>query len=168
LTAIKSESARYNIGPVERNINVPLFALKFLEYENVPRFRFRLSGTRDVGGVVSTQVDYEETGRPTLVQYNQVEDIAARGWFLIDPASGAVTGSRLLFKFAADASTIEFVVKYGRDTTLGLWVPVEMTEISTRIPFGSAISSVVIDARATYAKFRRFQVKADTEIRIVK
>lgn len=168
LMAIKSESARYNIGPVERNINVPLFALKFLEYENVPRFRFKLSGTRDVGGVVSTQVDYEETGRPTLVQYNQVEDIAARGWFLIDPASGAVTGSRMLFKFAADDSTIEFVVKYGRDTTLGLWVPVEMTEICTRIPFGSAISSNVIDARATYAKFRRFQVKADTEIRIVK
>ena len=167
LDSIKTESARYNIGPIVRNINVPLFAMKFLEDRNLWRCRFKLSGTQDIGGVASTRIDYEETGRPTLVRHNQTDDIAARGWFLIDPASGAMTGSRLYFTFP-DASTIEFVVKYGRDATLGLWVPVEMTEIFLRTRQSSSESSLTIDARATYSKFRRFQVKAETEIKIVK
>ncbi|MCX6537783.1 MAG: VWA domain-containing protein [Acidobacteria bacterium] len=168
LMAIKSESARYNIGPVERNINVPLFALEFLEYKNLSRFRFKLGGTKEVGGVVSTRIDYEEIGRPTLVSYNNAKDIDGRGWFLIDPASGAITGSRMQFTFPDDVSNIEFVVKYGRDATLGLWVPVEMTEVFSRNPNLTGGSAVTIDARATYSKFRRFQVKTDTEIKIVK
>jgi len=168
LLAIKTESARYNIGPVGRNMNVPLHALEFLEYANLSRFRFKLGGTRDVGGVVSTRIDYEETGRPTLTRYNQTGDVAARGWFLIDPASGAVTSSMLQFKFGGDGSTLELVVKYGRDAMLGLWVPVEMTESYSRNPFVSGGSAAAIDSRATYSKFRRFQVKAETEIRIAK
>ena len=168
LMAIKSESARYNIGPIDRNINVPLFALEILEYKNLGRFSFKLGGTRDVGGVVSTRIDYEEIGRPTLVGYNHTQDIGARGWFLIDPASGAVTGSRMQFTLPDDGSNIELVVKYGRDATLGLWVPVEMTEVFSRNPNFTGGSAVTIDARATYSKFRRFQVKAETEIKLVK
>jgi VWFA-related protein len=167
LSLIKTESARYNIGPLGRNINVPLFAMKFLEDRNLWRCRYKLAGSKEIGGVASTRIDYEETGRPTLVRHNQTEDVAARGWFLIDPASGAMTGSRMFFEFP-DGSTIEFVVKYGRDAALGLWVPVEMSEIFLRPRIGSLESAVAIDARATYSKFRRFQVKAETEIKIVK
>ena len=167
LSLIKTESARYNIGP-ERNINVPLFATKYLEERNLWRCRFKLGGTQDVGGVVSTRVDYEETGRPTLVQLDMTRDFVARGWFLIDPASGAVTGSMMVFRYN-DGSTLEFVVKYGRDEKLGLWVPVDMTEILSRprAP-GSTDNAVNADSHATYTKFRRFQVKADTEMKIVK
>jgi hypothetical protein len=151
-----------------RNINVPLFALTFLDNKNLWRFRFRLGGTEEVGGVVSTRVEYEETGRPTLVRHNQDTDIAARGWFLIDPASGAITGSWMKFTFPSE-STIEFTVKYTRDPTLGLWVPVEMKEAYSRSPYSSIDETVgAIDAVATYSKFRRFQVKAEMEIKIVK
>ena len=167
LNLIKTESSRYNIGPA-RNINVPLFAMKYLEERNLWRGHFTLGGTRDVGGVVSTRIDFEETGRPTLVQLDMIQDLAAHGWFLIDPASGAVTGSRMEFKFI-DGSTLEFIVRYGRDEMLGLWVPVDMTVILSRPSgAGSTDNTVNADARATYSKFRRFQVKSETEIKVVK
>ncbi len=167
LKAIKTESARYNIGPVDRNVNVPLFALKFLEYENIPHFRFKSGGTKDVGGVACSRIDYLESERPTLVRSNLSQDIVARGWFLIDPASGAVTGSQMAFSFS-DGGSIEFTVKYTRDPKLGLWVPSEMSEFYARNLPASIGASPTFDGRATYSKFRRFQVKAETEIKIVK
>jgi len=167
LNQIKTESARYNIGPIGRNINVPLFAMKFLEDRHLWRCRFTLGGTQEVAGVVSTRIDYAETGRPTLVRHNDTDDIAARGWFLIDAASGALTGSQMSFLFP-DESRLEFTVRYGRDATLGLWVPVEMTEVFMRSTGRISDEHVVIDARATYSKFRRFQVTAETDIKIVR
>jgi len=168
LALILSESARYNIGPIARNINVPLFATKFLENESLWRCSFKVGGAQAVGGVVSTRLEYEETGRPTLVRDNKVSDIAATGWFLIDPASGAITGSRMRLKSTVNGSFVEFDVKYERDATLGLWVPREMTEVYTRTGLASGGNTVTLDALATYAKFRRFQVKSETEIKIAK
>jgi len=46
---ILAESARYNIGDIERNINVPLLALQFLEPANQPRFRFRRTAATGSG-----------------------------------------------------------------------------------------------------------------------
>jgi len=46
---IVRESARYNIGDIERNINVPLLALQFLEPANQPRFRFRRTAATGSG-----------------------------------------------------------------------------------------------------------------------
>jgi VWFA-related protein len=167
LNLIKTESARYNIGPA-RNINVPLFAMKFLEERNLWRCRFRLGGTQDVGGVVSTRIDFQEAGQPTLVQLDMERDLAARGWFLIDPSSGAVTGSGMVLRFT-DGSTLEFIVRYSRDEKLGLWVPMDMREVLSRPrTAGSTDNAVAADSRASYSKFRRFQVKSDTEIKVVK
>src|SRR5579862_1063078 len=41
ITGILSESARYNIGDVERNVNAPTLALMFLLSNNRDRFKFR-------------------------------------------------------------------------------------------------------------------------------
>ena len=159
LQAIKEESSRYN---------VPLFALKFLDDRNVWRSRFSVSGTKDVDGVATIRLAFQEMARPTMVRNRDDEDIAAKGWFLIDPVSGAITGSQMHFDFS-DGSVIDFTVKYGRDTTMGMWVPVEMTEVFSRAGYANGGSpSVILDARATYSRFRRFQVKADTEITIKK
>jgi len=167
LKQILAESARYNIGQVERNINVPLFALKFLRSENLWRFRFRLAGKGDVGGVAASRMSYEEEARPTLVVLNKVDDLAARGWFLIDPASGATIATRMEFELSA--GLIEFEVRYARDAALGLWLPVEMTEVhSVYGSEGGRGLTVSVDARATYSKFRRFQVTTDEQIKIPK
>src|SRR3954468_13234433 len=47
LSTIISESARFNIGDIDRNVNTPLFTLKFLETANQPRFRFTRAAAAD-------------------------------------------------------------------------------------------------------------------------
>ena len=44
---INAESARYNLGDVDRNLNTPFFALQVLRSDQQPRFRFRLTSKRD-------------------------------------------------------------------------------------------------------------------------
>jgi len=167
LEQIVTDSARYNIGQIERNINVPLFALKFLRPENLPRFRFRLDGRKDVGGVAASRMSYAEQARPTLVSLNIVDDVAATGWFLIDPASGATVGTRMAFELRG--GVIEFEVRYARDGALGLWLPAEMTEVYSLYTSGLAGNRTVsVDARATYSRFRRFQVTTDEQVKIPK
>ncbi len=167
LGAIKNESARYNVGAIGRNINVPLFTLKFLEAENVRRFRFSQAGRKDVEGVAASRISYEEESRPTVVSLNKTTDIAARGWFLVDPASGAVLGSRMEFELGSFGESAVLEVRYTRDATLGLWVPSEMTEVYVALVPPRTLR-VSLDARATYSKFRRFQVTTDHQITIPK
>ena len=167
LTQIAAESARYNIGAVERNVNVPLLPLKFLRSENLERFRFKLLGRENVGGVSAVRMSYDEHARPTLVELNKVNNLPARGWFLIDAASGAVIASRMEFELSA--GSIELEVRYARDATLGMWLPAEMTEVHwADAPNGVQSRTMSVDARATYSKFRRFQVTTDAQVRIQK
>jgi len=168
MRSIKDESARYNIGQVVRNINVPLFPMQFLDPNDVWRCRFRLVGTKDVAGVSAVKVAWTETSRPTVVRLNEKDDIAAGGTFLIDAASGAVVGTTLQFTFPGDRGSIEFVVNYERDATLGMWVPAEMTEVFTVQRTAGVDRQIAIDARATYSRFRRFQVKTEEDVKIKK
>lgn len=168
LGLIKQESSRYNIGRVERNINMPLFALEFLGAGNVARSAFSLSGSKSTGGVTGTQVTFSETGRPTLVRQDQKDDLPAEGWFVIDPASGAVMSTRLLFRFQGDGSVFAVTVRYARDPNLGLWVPAEMTEVVIPNSLTSRVGQVAFEGVATYSRFRRFQVQTEAEIKIKK
>jgi hypothetical protein len=165
LAEIKAESSRLNIGLVERNINVPLYALKFLEAANLARCRFAPSGTKDVSGVSATRMTFRETAKPTLVRLDMAQDIAATGWFLVDPASGAVVGTMLQLVFPSDSAVIELEVRYEREGNLGLWVPVEMTETYS-VRGTTAERRAVLDARAEYSRFRRFQVTSETETKV--
>jgi VWFA-related protein len=167
LRQLVAEGARYNIGQVERNINVPLLALKFLRPENLRRFRFRLAGKGEAGGVSASRMSYEEEARPTLVSLNTTDNAPAKGWFLIDPASGATIATRVEFELRASA--LELEVHYARDAALGLWLPAEMTEVhSTHASGGAGSRTVSLDARATYSKFRRFQVTTEEQVKIPK
>jgi hypothetical protein len=168
LQAIKEESSRHNIGQVERNINVPLFALKFLESDSLWRSSFTLAGTKDVAGVSATRVSYQEVAKPTLVSRREAQDLTGSGWFLIDPASGAVVGTMMQFTFPENGASIEFVVRYERDADLGLWVPAEMTEVYSTLRGTTTERAWALDARAVYSSFRRFQVTSETEIKVVK
>jgi VWFA-related protein len=165
LAAIKEESARLNIGLVERNINVPLYALKFLEAANLARCQFALSGTKDVSGVAATRVAFREVAKPTLVRRDNAQDLAATGWFLIDPSCGAIVGTMLQLVFPNNGAVIEFNTRYERDASLGLWVPAEMTEAYS-VRGTTTERNVVLDARAEYSRFRRFQVTSETETKV--
>jgi VWFA-related protein len=170
LQAIRDESARYNLGLVERNINVPLFLLRFLQPENRPRFRFRLAGKRSVAGVGAWRIEFDERVFPTIITDIQGRDVDAKGWFLVDEVTGAIVETVL--KIEENGSTGEIKVSFRHDPALGLWVPSEMTELyqamTQRSLSGAPRPETIVEGTAKYANYRRFQVKTEEKIVIPK
>jgi hypothetical protein len=170
LMAIKDESSRYNIGNVERNINVPLFPLRFLTPENRPRFRFKPAGQRQSAGVDVWRIEYDERARPTIITDRAERDMPAKGWFLADQITGAIVESGM--RVEEPGLVAEIIVTYRRDPALGMWVPAQMRETystarqSTLSGLPRMEPSVV--GTASYSKFRRFQVKTEEKITIPK
>jgi len=158
---IVEESARYNIGDIERTINVPLLPLTFLLADNQWRFRFTTAKAGDNGAAnalpdsphftVTTEiwiVEYREVERRTLIRKTDGRDIPARGRFWIEPRSGRVLMSELVAEDRNVHSTIE--VSYQSEPLLGLLVPIEMHETYWRTGSRSRI-----EGTATYGAFRR-------------
>ena len=170
LQAIRDESARYNLGIVERNINVPLFPLRFLQPENRPRFRFRLGGSRSVAGVEAWRIEFEERVSPTIITDVRGGDVEAKGWFLVDEVTGAIVESVL--KIEENGSTGEIKVSFRHDPVLGMWVPAAMTEtyqaMTQRSLSGAPRAETIVEGTAKYANYRRFQVKTEEKVVIPK
>jgi hypothetical protein len=158
LQAIADESARYNIGDGSRTINVPVVALTFLEPQNQARFKFTMAKT--VASVlVPWEIDYREVQPETLIRTTAARDLPARGRFRIDPLTGRVWMSELVAEDAAIRADI--TVTYPWEAALSLLVPVEMRE-SIWMPQRS--SDIKITGRASYSRFRRFQVSVDESL----
>jgi VWFA-related protein len=170
LQAIRDESARYNVGIVERNINVPLFMLRFLQAENRPRFRFRLAGKRNVAGVEAWRVEFEERVFPTIITDILGRDVDSKGWFLVDEVTGAIVETCL--KIEEHGSTGEIVVSFRHDPALGMWVPARMHEtyrtMTQRSLAGVPRLEPIVEGTAIYANYRRFQVKVEERVVIPK
>jgi VWFA-related protein len=160
LQAVTDESARYNVGPVARNVNVPLFPLSILRTYNRIRFDFTIAREEDSAGVRVWRVEYSERLRPTLVKDLYGNDVPISGWFLVDQLTGAIVETCV--RTSKGPATGEMLVHYRRDPLLGLWVPAEMREI-----FRDG-RSVITDGKATYSNFRRFQVTTEEKIVIPK
>jgi VWFA-related protein len=175
---INRESARYNIGTIERTINTPTVPLLFLLPQNQSRFRFTRS-TRNapaIGRSTRTPraagrtgpasfaapaeawvVEYEEIQRPTLIRTTQGLDLPARGRFWTDPDTGRVLMSELITEDPTVRATID--VRYQSDARVGLMVPAEMRE-----RYEGRRDGAVIEGNATYGKIRQFQVQANERI----
>lgn len=151
------ESARYNIGPIYRNLNVPTLPLMFLVPPHVRTVTFRKKGEATLDGLRAWVVEYREQGRPTLIRTTRADaDVPASGEFWVDPASGRV------LKTVLAAGTAKVTVTYRpRPETMGLWMPVEMRE-----SYGHPTATVT--GTATYSKFRRFQVLTEESLKIRK
>jgi hypothetical protein len=109
---IRSESARDNIGDIERTLNVPVLPLVILSRRVQPQFRFKVDtagGTLPRGAEqrvpdtpnfrVSAEVwivRFEERTRPTLVRTPRGASIPSRGRFWIEPQTGRVLMSELI------------------------------------------------------------------------
>jgi hypothetical protein len=153
--AIMDESARYNIGNVSRNINVPTLPLPFLLATNRKRFQFRSlkRGDDDPGAVI----EFKETGRPTFISTTGGRDLAVNGRFWVDEQDGTVLRTEL---HAVDTGVeAHITVSYEFDAGTGLRVPVRMEERYRR-----ARDPVEVRGVATYSRFRRFQVSTSEEI----
>jgi hypothetical protein len=174
IAKVRHESARYNIGDVLRNVNVPILALTFLTPANQVRFKFKRTTERmpaNVGplsdaGVfrVSTEVwavQYQEVKRDTVIRTTRHQDLPSHGRFWIEPSSGRVLMTELLVENPEVRATID--VSYQSEPLLGLLVPIEMREWYTERRYGSRV-----EATATYGRFRQFQVNVDETFLIKK
>jgi VWFA-related protein len=146
---INAESARYNIGFVERNVNLPTLALRLLDPARRSQLAVRKAGEATVTGVRTWELAFAERGTPTVVR-DGTRNLPATGSFWIDPATGRVIRTTMRLKI--DTVSIEVTVTYRSDARAGkTWVPAEMREV-----YLSATRR--LECVATYSNIRRFQV----------
>jgi hypothetical protein len=151
--AIMSEGARYNIGNVDRNINVPTLPLPFLTAAHRQRFSFKLGRREDPDGAV---IEFRETASPTFVATTGGRDLPIYGRYWIDAETGTIRRTEV---HAVDIGVeAHITVTYQRDDATGLWVPARMEERFRRQRDPSEVYGV-----ATYSKFRRFTVSTSSE-----
>jgi hypothetical protein len=127
---IVDENARYNLGVVERTINVPMLALDFLGRRNRWRLSLQKRGEEQFDGCLVWAVTFSERERPTLVKTPQGRDRPARETVRIDPSDGPVLRTDLEFEGekAGDSPAAAITVLYRPEVSLGLLVPCEMRE----------------------------------------
>jgi hypothetical protein len=155
---ISEESARYNLGPVRRTINVPTMALLYLRMDNRRRSEFQLGGEETVEGVRARVLKFTETAKPSIVG-GRDGDQPAHGAFWIEPDSGRVLRSVMIVGEAWIRVKATIDVTYGPNPKLELWVPIRMSE---RYDLGRQGN---ITALAMYSNFRRFSVDANAVIK---
>ena len=160
LRRVADESARYNIGEIGRNFNVPTTPLLFLNPSHQNRFVFEVVAEETVEEVKTKVLRYEETTRPTLIRTSAGRDVPARGRVWVDPASGRVVQTELVVR-ADEAAQGTIRVRYRLDPELELWVPSEMEELYLR---PSAPFHRYLECRATYSNFRQFAVTTEEKI----
>jgi hypothetical protein len=165
---IIGESARYNIGNIQRTINTPVFPLLFLDRIVQPKFRFKrgtdsppvMARGRTQNFSVGTEVwviDYQEVDRNTMIRTTGGHDLPSRGRFWIEPDTGRVLMSELIVGDSLVRAVVD--VSYQSQALLGFLVPVEMRERYEGLTDGSHV-----EGTATYGRFRQFQVEVDEKI----
>ena len=162
IQGIRNDSARYNIGDVERNINTPTLALLLLRSQHKPRVEFARSTDRSPGlGLDEPEgsgdllvVEFEEAWGRTLVSGRDGRNLPAAGRFWIEPDTGRVLATELRIDDDTLSATIN--VLYAAVDTMDHLVPIEMRE-----QYDSRESGSRVDGTATYSSFRRFQVEVE-------
>jgi hypothetical protein len=159
---IMEESARYNVGTIVRNVNVPVLALRVLLPQNQHRFLFNHVEVSDNSRAAGTwAIDYREVAPGTMIRTGGGQDLPAHGRFWIEPDTGRVLVSTLKAGNRNVSSEIDVI--YGHEPALGVLVPREMRESYEQADDGAAVTAV-----ATYSNFRQFQVKVDEKIAPIK
>lgn len=155
---IKSASARYNIGAVNRNVNIPVLALSVFDVANRPWFAFALGKRAERNNVTTIELEYHEQRGDTLIRGRGEQSMPAVGRFVVERPTGRILSSELHTDNDQLKSLIE--VTYEAEPALGgMFVPREMRE-----RYESKDGSV-ITGRASYARFRRYQVKVDETLK---
>lgn len=150
---IMDESARYNIGNVSRNINIPTLVLTLMTPVHRARMRFETEKTDDTG----TIVEFRETSRPTYIATTGGRDLPVYGRFWMDAATGTIVRTEL---HAVDTGVeAHITVHFAHDAGAGMFVPARMEERYRRSRDPNEVHGL-----ATYSKFRRFQVSTTESI----
>jgi hypothetical protein len=155
LRALDEESARFNIGNIQRDFNVPTFALIFLRPNSQHRCAFEVRRREGTDVVIG----YQEVVRPTFIQDGKGNDAPAEGFVRANPVSGAVSATQLVVGRHGGEAHAQIDVQFRNDPKLQLLVPVEMREQYW------ARSGQRVEGLARYRNFKRFEVDASWKVR---
>jgi hypothetical protein len=166
--AIAQAGARFNIGPIHRNLSVPTLALWFLTPKMKEQFEFDHAGREKVDGVDCDVVRFKEIGKGMLQVDGNPSPANGRYWMA--SGTGDVVKTELLLvkvwpggRTASDGVSggrARIVVTYRFEQAVDSWVPAEMDELYSGA--GGRLAEWVV-GRATYSDYRRFGV--ETRIR---
>jgi hypothetical protein len=154
---VVAEGARFNLNPpgkrVNRTINLPLTAVRFLRTADQYRSSFRIAGFNPRTRVVA--LEFTERHQPRLIE--TTDDAAATGRFDIETATGRVISSRLTLQTGETVAVIR--VQFGADAHLGVDLPQTMYE-EYRGAFVGLVTGM-----ARYSRYRQFQVETEERIK---
>lgn len=166
---IMRESTRYNIGDVERTINMPILAMAILDRSIQSGFEFVLGAPPEtptdmpksptfVPPAGAIEIGYTEQQVRSMVTNPQGKNLKSRGRFWITVPGGEVTMTEL----RVDDFTVSAIVHVAYQTREGFKVPVpvEMHETYT-----NRLNNSRVEGHATYTNFRQFGVRTDYAIR---
>jgi hypothetical protein len=153
---LSDESARFNIGRIARNFNVPTTALFFFTRQNQGRFKFSAKGVDSAG---LWEIAYKETSRPTLIRTPAGDSLPCQGRLWVNPTDGTVMRTRLDVEGFGSGKRGEprgigrVDVTYQYVDALQMWLPASMDEDFALGP-GLVVDS--ISGRALYTNYRQF------------
>ena len=153
---LSDESARFNIGGIQRNFNVPTTAMFFFRSENQDRFKFT---AKEVDRDGTWHIAFRETSRPTLIRTPAGEPVMSKGSIWVNPANGTVLRTVLEVegfvrgRRGKTSGSGRIDVRYHLVTDLGMWLPDWMDEEFNATRSGQ---SETITGRAQYSNYRQF------------
>jgi hypothetical protein len=151
--AILAESARHNVGEVQRNINFPTFALAYLRRPREQDTRWHAVRSGD-----HIDLQFEERDRSTLVRSADGTRTPARGRFSVDPATGRISACELRVRITPGRGWRPLfywmLVTFAGDERLDIWVPVRMLERYYRS--GGTPPTTEQSGEAVYENYRHY------------
>jgi hypothetical protein len=152
--AITEESARYNIGELQRTINMPLLAMGFLDARQQGRFEFKVEKEAPSVRPGAWELTYREKEKPTVVQTPDGRSLFASGKAWVLP-TGEVVRTEIGFLDAGLHAIV--TTTFAFDERFGVEVPQEMEEVYT-------LRRSEVRGKATYGRFRKFGVSSSEVI----
>lgn len=154
---LTAESARFNIGRVVRNFNVPTTVLFYFTRDNHERFKFTAKRVQADG---SWEIAFRETQHPTLIRTPEGKSVPSDGSIWVNPADGTIVRTVLKVggmgigapKGTRGAGTID--VTYRRVEPLEMWLPESMLE---QFETKDRETWETVTGRASYTNYRQFQ-----------
>jgi hypothetical protein len=153
---LSDESARFNIGRIQRNFNVPTTALFFFSADNLDRFKFSAKKV-DSAGV--WEIAFRETSRPTMIRTPAGNPVPSQGLLWVKPSDGTVVRTRLeVDGFVVTGprrshGTGLVDVTYQRVGDLDMWLPSSMDEEFEAVRGNTRDT---IWGQALYSNYRQF------------
>jgi len=159
LQGLAEDSARYNIGDIRRNINLPTVALLVLREDFFPNFRFEKTGETRVEGTNAWEISYREAAGPTVVRGYDGQNQFSYGTLWIEPETGRILKTEMSFGGRGSdlPYRVRMMVQYSPHRKLEMLVPTLMRE-------HYETDTHTIEGRAEYTNFVRFEVDTKFEL----